>query len=159
MPNHPLIFAYARTRSFDGLNAGASALSDFLGVDAAADGVLLALALALAVPFAVVVMGGGFRLLLLLLLLLLPLPPSFSAAAGAVAAAAFSPPSELMSPLPLWHVAVREIVRTCACVWIDGSGAMAGGGGHPKLILSSPDTVSSMRCAYLDPPGAGCGCC
>lgn len=83
------------TRSPEGLKAGAAALSDFLGVETADDGVLAALAsvllllLLLAPPFAVnvvtvvlVVMGGGFRLL-----------PSLAPAAGAVVALS---PSVLM---------------------------------------------------------------
>ena len=89
-----------RTRSLEGLKAGAAALSDFLGVAPPAaveedsdEGVLAVLALPLAVAAVVVVIGGGFRLLPLALL-----PSSL---AGAVAAADLSPPSVLMLPLPL----------------------------------------------------------
>lgn len=96
-----------RTRSLEGLKAGAAALSDFLGVDAAEedrdDGVLAALAFPLALPLAVavVVIGGGFRLL----------PPSSLAGAGV---AALSPPSVLILPLPLlplWPATAARTIR------------------------------------------------
>ena len=119
------VHANKRTRSLEGLKAGAAALSDFLGVAPPAaveedsdEGVLAALALPLAVGagVVVVVIGGGFKLLPLPLLLL----PASSSLAGAVAAAVLSPPSVLMLPLPPVAI-VCGCVHVWGCSWSDGA--------------------------------------